>query len=145
MASNSLYDWSDRTKIGVVLTSMGGFFMFLGVVMLLDSAMLTIGNLLFISGVVMIMGLERCQSFFFAPHRRRATACFAVGIVLVVLRWCFVGLLVQGFGMLNLFGNFFPMALNVLEMTPVVGPLVRSDAVQRVLALLRLSAPERSV
>lgn len=142
---NTLYDWSDMTKMGIFLTSAGVFFMFLGVLFFLDSSLLTLGNLLFVTGSVLVMGLERCKTFFFAIHRLRATACFGVGIALVMLGWCFVGLLVEGFGVLNLFGNFFPMALRVLEMAPVVGPLMRSAPVQRVLSLLHLTGPERSV
>ena len=142
---NSLYDWNDMTKIGVFLTSCGVFFMFLGMIFFLDSSLLTLGNLLFMAGVVLVMGLERCKTFFFAEGRLRATACFLLGIILVMLGWCFIGLIVQGFGGLNLFGNFFPMAVRVLEMTPIIGPLMRSGPMQRILALAHLGPSDRSV
>lgn len=145
MSSNSLYDWSDVTKIGVFLTACGVFFMFLGMLLFLDPALLTLGNLLFVTGVVLVMGVERCKTFFFAADRRRSTVLFAVGIMLVMLGWCFLGLLVQGFGGLNLFGNFFPMIARVLELTPFIGPVVRSEPVQRLLTICGLAAPDRSV
>lgn len=144
MTSN-LYDWNDLTKIGVFLTATGVFFMTLGILFLLDSSLLTLGNILFVAGVVMVMGLERCKLFFFAQDRLRATACFAIGILMVMFGWCFIGLLVQGFGGLNLFGNFFPMIARMLEMTPIIGPVMRSPPVQKLLGMAGLAAPERNV
>ena len=143
--SNPLYDWSDITKIGVFLTATGVFFMTLGVLFLLDSSLLTLGNLLFIAGVVLVMGLERCKVFFFAPHRLRATIPFALGIILVMWGWCFFGLILQFFGGINLFGNFFPMIVRMLEMAPIVGPLMRAEIVQKLLGYVGLAAPDRNV
>ncbi|KAK7199044.1 Got1/Sft2-like family [Novymonas esmeraldas] len=133
---DSLYSWTDTTKLGVALTGLGVFFTFMGVVMLLDSILLTMGNVFFVVGVALVMGPTRCKTFFIA--RQRASTCFFLGILLVLLRWCFVGLCVQGFGALNLFGNFFPVVARVLESVPVVGPFLLSAPVQRLLALLHL-------
>ncbi len=145
MAADSLYDMSDTTKIGVALTAFGSFFFLLGMLMFLDSALLTLGNLLFVSGVVLVMGTHRCRSFFFDRSRLRATSCFFGGILCVMRGWCFVGLMLQGFGGLNLFGNFFPMVVRVLEALPLIGPVILSPPVQRVLAALNLGGASRSV
>lgn len=133
---DSLYNWSDATKIGVALTGLGVFFTFLGVIMLLDSALLTMGNMLFVAGVALVMGPLRFKAFFAARHR--ASGCFFVGMVLVVMGWCFIGLIVEGFGALNLFGNFFPMVIRVLESTPVIGTIVLSRPVQMLLSYANL-------
>lgn len=145
MSSNPLYDWNDLTKIGVFLTATGVFFMTLGVLFFLDSSLLTLGNILFVAGVVLVMGIERCKAFFFTKDRLRSTACFIIGILLVMMGWCFIGLIIQGFGGLNLFGNFFPMIARMLEMTPFIGPFMRSPPVQKALAMAGLAAPERNV
>lgn len=133
---DSLYNWSDATKIGVALTGLGVFFTLMGVVMLLDSILLTMGNVFFVAGVAMVMGPTRCRTFFVA--RRRASICFFVGMLCVLFRWCFIGLCIEGFGALNLFGNFFPMIARVLESMPVIGPVMLSSPMQRIFALLRL-------
>ncbi|KPI83828.1 hypothetical protein ABL78_7133 [Leptomonas seymouri] len=135
---DSLYNWSDATKIGVALTGLGVFFSVMGVAMFLDSILLTMGNVFFVAGVAMVMGPTRCRTFFFA--RRRASGCFFVGMVLVLLRWCFVGLCIEGFGALNLFGNFFPMIARVLESMPIIGPIVLSYPFQQVLSFLHLGS-----
>lgn len=145
MSGNALYDTSDMTKIGVFLTGCGVFFMFLGMLLFLDSALLTLGNLLFVTGVIIVMGIERCKTFFFAQHRLRSTACFGIGILLVMLGWCFVGLIVQGFGGLNLFGNFFPMIARAMEMMPFIGPVMRSEIVQKLLSYGGMASPDRNV
>lgn len=119
---DGFFNGSDATKIGVGLTGLGVFFFGLGVLMLLDSVLLTMGNILFIAGIIMIMGLHRSMKFFYS--RRRASFFFFLGVLLVLVKWCFLGLIVQGFGMLNLFRNFIPLLLKVLGSIPVVGPFL---------------------
>lgn len=122
---NSLLNGSDATKIGVGLTGLGIFFFFLGLVLLLDSVLLTMGNLLFIVGISMIMGPSRSMKFFY--FRRRASFFFFLGVFLVLMRWCLLGLTIQGFGMLNLFRNFIPMLLSVLGSIPFIGSIFNSS------------------
>lgn len=145
MAGDALYDMTDTRKLGVGLTAFGSFFFLLGILMFLDSAMLTLGNLLFVSGVAMVMGRARCKAFFIDRSRVRASVCFFLGIVLVMRGWCFFGLILQGFGGLNLFGNFFPMVVRVLESMPVIGSFILLPAVQRILAALNCGGANRSV
>ena len=135
---NSLYEWNDTTKIGVAMTAFGAFFTFLGVIFFLDSAFLTLGNLLFVGGVFLVMGPARCKSFFVERKRLRASVCFFLGILLVMMGYCFLGLCLQGFGFLNLFGNFFPMVIRVLEVTPLIGTVLRSEVAQTVMRKLSL-------
>jgi hypothetical protein len=133
---DALYSWSDVTKLGVALTGFGIFFTCCGVLMFLDSSMLTLGNILFVAGVALVMGPQRCRSFFFDPKRRRASICYFLGISLVMMGWCFFGIILQGFGTLNLFGNFFPMVARVLEAMPVVGAFMRLSVVQTIMMQL---------
>lgn len=138
----SFYNPSDMAKIGLMLTGFGCFFFLIGFLMGLDSAMLTIGNLLFVAGVALTMGPQRCRNFFLDRRRKRSSILFFIGIVLVMLRWCFIGLLVQGFGGLNLFGNFFPMLVRVAESMPVIGPLLQHPMAQQVIRYLESAAPQ---
>jgi hypothetical protein len=142
---DSLYDMTDTRKIGVAITAFGIFFSTLGIMFFLDSALLTLGNLLFVSGVVLVMGTARCKSFFLDRTRWRASGCFFVGILLVMRGYCFIGLMLQGFGGLNLFGNFFPMIVRVLEAAPVIGPILQLPAVQKLLAAFNCGGANRSV
>ena len=60
-------------------------------------------------------------------HRRdriRGTICFFLGIAMVLWRWCVFGLFLEGFGFLNLFGNFLPTVLTVGRQLPLIGPVL---------------------
>ncbi|CAO3619457.1 unnamed protein product [Cunninghamella echinulata] len=61
--------WSDGQKIGVGLTCAGVFFMFLGVISFFDSGLLTIGNILFIAGMPLTIGVQRTVGFFTQKKR----------------------------------------------------------------------------
>ncbi|KAI3640976.1 hypothetical protein MIR68_001854 [Amoeboaphelidium protococcarum] len=81
-------------------------------------------QLLFLSGVTMIIGPSKTVSFFFQPRKLRGTICFILGIVLVMFKWVLIGILVQLFGFINLFGDFFPVVVSFLRRLPVIGFLL---------------------
>jgi len=69
-------------------------------------------------------GPSKASSFFFAPARLKGSACFFGGIVFVLVKWPIVGLLVEVFGFINLFGNSFPWVLLLLRNVPVLGTML---------------------
>ena len=46
---------------------------------------------------------------------------FFGGIILILFGYTFVGMIIECFGILNLFGSFFPMALAFLRQLPYIG------------------------
>jgi len=115
---------SDNMKIGVLLVSLGFLFLFLGIVLFFDAGLLAIGNILFLSGFPFIIGFQRALSFFnpMKPRARvRGIVCFFLGFLLVLFRWAFVGILVELFGMVEMFGTFLPIVLSSLRSLPYVG------------------------
>jgi len=123
---------SDGQKIGVALTSFGALFMFLGVILFFDGALLALGNVLFLSGLTLIIGPQKTFYFFARKQKIRGTACFIGGILLVFLKWPFIGVLVETFGFLNLFGDFFPVILTFLRQVPFVGQLLSLPYIREV-------------
>jgi hypothetical protein len=71
---------------------------------------------------MMIIGAKKTFRFFFQKRKIKGTSCFLGGIGLVLLGWPVVGMCVEGFGFLNLFGDFFPIALGFLRNMPIIGP-----------------------
>ena len=67
---------------------------------------------------------------------RKGTAAFAAGITLILLRWAFFGFLIELYGILVLFGDFFATIAGFVGNIPVVGPYVAR-------ALERLGAGQR--
>ncbi|KAH9971072.1 putative GOT1-membrane protein required for ER to Golgi transport [Lactifluus volemus] len=112
---------TDMQKIGVGLTSFGALFMLLGVMLFFDGALLALGNILFLGGLFLIIGPQKTFYFFARKNKLRGTACFLGGILLVFLKWPAIGVLVEMFGFLNLFGDFFPVILTFLRQLPFIG------------------------
>mmetsp|Transcript_2774 Transcript_2774/g.4884 ORF Transcript_2774/g.4884 Transcript_2774/m.4884 type:complete len:138 (-) Transcript_2774:2262-2675(-) len=121
---------SDFKKIGIGLTSFGLFFTFLGVLLLFDKSLLAMGNVLFLSGVTLIIGAQRSVRFFLARRRWKGSACFFSGITLVLIGWPIIGTLVEAFGFVNLFGDFFPIVISFLRTLPVIGNILEHPYVQ---------------
>lgn len=111
----------DYRKIGIGLSSGGLFFQLLGVLMFFDKGLLAMGNLLFIAGVMLIIGPQKTYRFFFQWRKAKGTACFFGGILLVLYGWAVLGIVIEGWGFLNLFGDFFPVALGVMRNMPIIG------------------------
>ncbi|PAV18557.1 Got1-domain-containing [Pyrrhoderma noxium] len=115
---------TDAQKIGVALTSFGGAFMVLGVLLFFDGSLLALGNILFLSGITLIIGPHKTFYFFARKQKLRGTLCFFGGVLLVFLKWPFIGVIVETIGFLNLFGDFFPVILTFLRQLPFIGTLL---------------------
>eukprot|EP01128_Nolandella_sp_AFSM9_P012053 TRINITY_DN8917_c0_g1_i1.p1 TRINITY_DN8917_c0_g1~~TRINITY_DN8917_c0_g1_i1.p1 ORF type:complete len:137 (+),score=18.08 TRINITY_DN8917_c0_g1_i1:157-567(+) len=115
---------SDNQKIGAFLTAFGALFTILGVMMFFDRGLLAIGNLSFLVGVNLVIGIRKTQRFVIQRHKLKGTICFFGGILLVLFGYTIVGLAVEVFGFVNLFGNFFPLALAFMRRMPVVGTVL---------------------
>jgi len=123
---------TDGQKIGVALTSFGALFMLLGVILFFDGALLALGNILFISGLTLIIGPRKTFYFFARKQKIRGTVCFFGGVLLVFFKWPFVGVIIETFGFLNLFGDFFPVVLTFLRQLPVIGTLLNLPYIRMV-------------
>ncbi|KAJ1547581.1 Golgi Transport, partial [Cladochytrium tenue] len=103
--TNCIAGAHNTEEIGVGLTIAGISFMGLGVAMLFDGGLLAIGNILFLAGLFLVIGAQRTYAFFARREKLRGTACFFGGILLVFLKWPVIGMLVELFGFINLFGT----------------------------------------
>lgn len=62
------------------------------------------GNVLFLSGVSLVIGAQRSVRFFFQKQRAKGSALFFGGIALVLIGYAKIGIFVEAFGFVNLFG-----------------------------------------
>lgn len=105
---------------------MGAFFTISGVFLFFHKTLLRLGNLLFIAGVPMTIGPGRTAGYFLQPQKARATGFLALGVFLVFMGWPILGMALEIFGLLNIFGNMMPLAMAVLKQMPIVGGLFKS-------------------
>ncbi|KAK7519166.1 vesicle transport protein [Phyllosticta citricarpa] len=122
---------SDSQKIGVAFCSGGGFFLLAGVMMFFDRALLAMGNILFICGLTLLIGLQKTLLFFARRQKIAGTASFVAGIVLILLRWPLIGFVVELYGIFVLFGDFFATIAGFVRPVPYVGPYV-ANALEKV-------------
>lgn len=112
---------SDLRKIGIGLTAFGLAFSVLGVALLFDKGLLAMGNVLFLAGVMLIIGPRRAVRFFFQKRKAKGSAFFFAGMALVLVGVPILGMFVEVFGFVNLFGDFFPVVISFLRRMPVIG------------------------
>jgi len=122
---------SDNTKIGTGLLFLGCIFLVLGMLFFFDSALLALGDILFLSGLTMTIGVSRTIRFFSRKERIRGIIAFFSGIFLVMSRWGLTGMILQLYGIVYLFGQFFPIAAASLRNTPVIGSFFQLPAVDK--------------
>ena len=60
-----------------------------------------------LSGLALIIGPQKTVSFFARKQKIRGSICFFGGILLIFFKWPFIGMLIETFGFLNLFGCVF--------------------------------------
>ena len=63
-----MIELSDLQKIGLGLVGFGGLFLTFGVFLFLDKVLLALGNVLFLAGLCLLIGVGRTLNFFWQPH-----------------------------------------------------------------------------
>lgn len=74
-------------------------------------------QLLFLTGLSLIIGLRKTFSFFFQRHKLKGTSFFLGGVLVVLLRWPLLGMCLETYGFFSLFKGFFPVAFGFLGNT----------------------------
>lgn len=115
-------------KTGMLLLGSGLAITFLGISLFFNRTLLRFGNLLFIAGVPMTLGPSRTFGYFVKPEKFRATACLGLGIFLVFMGSPLFGIILEFFGLLNLFGNMFPMVWMFAKNIPILGPILKTTS-----------------
>lgn len=115
-------------RIGLMLLGAGTVVTMLGISLFFNKTLMRLGNLLFIAGVPMTLGPTKVVGYFWQPQKARATACLGFGIFLVFVGWPVFGIVLEVFGLLNLFGNLFPVVLAVAKQMPIVGTILNLGA-----------------
>jgi hypothetical protein len=61
---------------------------------------------LFLAGLTLLIGLNKAYQFFFQRRKWKGTVTFLGGILVVFLKYPKIGIAVELFGFINLFGYF---------------------------------------
>ena len=66
--SDTMIELTDLQKIGLGLVGFGSLFLTIGVFLFLDKVLLALGNILFLCGLCLLIGVGRTLNFFWQPH-----------------------------------------------------------------------------
>jgi hypothetical protein len=115
---------NDTQTIGVGLVGFGSFFFLLGILLLLDRALLILSNILIVMGIVVLLGPEEFVKFTIQKNRGHGSVAFFLGIALIFCKLPLPGIACELTGAYWLFGGFWPMLLSLLLKIPWLSSLL---------------------
>ena len=82
--------FSENSKIGIAVLSIGLGFYFLGFLFMLDRALLCLANFAFITGLCLLVGVQGTIKFLTRPAKMKGSIAFLAGFILIVIgKWGF--------------------------------------------------------
>ena len=120
LKSNIRIRSSSLKKVGLSLLGFGTVLTMLGVALFFEKNLIRMGNFCVVCGTPMVVGTGRTASYFLQPKKARATLCLSLGVFLVFVGRPMLGMGLELFGILNLFGNFFPIIGIMIKRLPTI-------------------------
>jgi hypothetical protein len=82
--SNDLLKFSDFLDLAVGFIFLSGFFFFLGVCLLFNKMFILLGNISFLTGLILIVGIENTIKFFMKRGKRNGSAFYFGGLIIII-------------------------------------------------------------
>ncbi|KAG7653213.1 Vesicle transport protein Got1/SFT2-like [Arabidopsis suecica] len=120
-----VYEITEQKKVGLGLIGFGLSFTFLGVILYFDRGLLALGNLFWLIGVGLLLGWQSTWRVFTNVNNLRGTVCFVLGLFLIFVRWPIVGIILEIYGVIVLFGGFWSTVKAFLSQIPFVGWIIQ--------------------
>merc|ERR1711934_657976 len=100
---------AEQRIIGAGCMGFGAMFASVGV-FVLDNGLLALGNILFLSGIMTLLGISRCLGLFVATESLIGTVGFVSGLSILMTGWARIGVIMEVVGLLWVFkGLIRPM------------------------------------
>ena len=118
------FNLSDFQKIGIGLALIGVLMNIFGILLFFDRGFIIIGNMAFIFGIVLLIGIQSAINFFvIKAGRLKGTISFFIGFLIIVYGHSIIGMMFEVYGYYILFFNFIPTIVSYLSNIPVIGLL----------------------
>ncbi|XP_004296711.1 PREDICTED: vesicle transport protein GOT1B [Fragaria vesca subsp. vesca] len=119
------YELTEQKKVGLGLLGFGILFTFLGVVLFFDRGLLALGNIFWLSGVALLLGWRSTVNVFTSRANVKGSASFLIGLFFLFVRWPILGIVLELYGCLVLFGGFWPTVKVFLCEVPILGWVIQ--------------------
>jgi hypothetical protein len=74
--------------------------------------------------LTIIIGPSKTFLFFARKQKLKGTAAFFAGLTLILIKWTFIGFIVEAYGIAVLFGDFLGTIAGFARGLPVIGPYI---------------------
>lgn len=103
----------DRREIGTMVISIGFGILLMGLILLLDTALMIAGNFLIIIGLVILINTKLINLF----HMKniQGTFVFGLGIFSMINKFAFLGFILEAIGLTMLFYDKIPTFKGILK------------------------------
>ncbi|KAJ3450538.1 golgi transport protein 1-related [Anaeramoeba flamelloides] len=105
---------------GKILTIVGVLILFTGIIYLFDRKLLLLGNTIFLTGLVLMIGLSDLKSFVFSSGRTKIFLIVMFGIVIMLIGYNVIGIVIELIGLLALLGIYLPVVIRFLHSIPLI-------------------------
>ncbi|XP_065865026.1 vesicle transport protein GOT1 isoform X1 [Euphorbia lathyris] len=119
------YELSETKKVGLGLIGFGIFFTFLAIILFFDRGLLALGNIFWLTGVGILLGWHSTWKLFTSRENYKGTVSFLLGLFFLFVRWPIVGIVLELYGCIALFGGFWPTVKVFLCQIPVIGWIIQ--------------------
>eukprot|EP00968_Pinguiococcus_pyrenoidosus_P019107 scaffold2012_cov228-Pinguiococcus_pyrenoidosus.AAC.14 len=114
-------------KYGIMCIGGGTVVTMLGITLMFEKNLMRLGNLLQVAGLALLLGPARLVSYMMQRSKLRGAMVFATGFTFIMNGRSFIGFFLELFGIINLFGNMFPVLWNLVQRMPIVRELNRKS------------------
>ena len=90
--------------------------------MFFNRAFLVLSNILFFCGVWVLAGFK--ETFMFFARHVKSTFALIIGLVFIIIKWKFVGAVIQLYGIIQFFKKYAIQFLSYFEWVPFIGPFI---------------------
>ncbi|XP_052174021.1 vesicle transport protein GOT1 [Diospyros lotus] len=115
------YEIEEQKKVGLGLIGFGIFFSVLGIILFFDRGLLALGNILWLAGVSLLLGWRSTLQLFTSRSNYKGSLSFFLGLFFIFVRWPVVGIILEIFGCVFIFGGFWPSVKVFLFQIPIIG------------------------
>uniref|UniRef100_A0A6P4BM87 vesicle transport protein GOT1-like n=1 Tax=Ziziphus jujuba TaxID=326968 RepID=A0A6P4BM87_ZIZJJ len=119
------YEIDEIKKVGLGLIGFGIIFTLFGVILFFDRGLLALGNIFWLAGVALLLGWRSMLRLFINRANYKGTAAFVLGLFFLFVRFPIVGIILEIYGCIVLFGGFWPSVKVFLYEIPIVGWVIR--------------------
>ena len=116
--------FSDNNKIGMFLVTAGVCSFMTGIFFFFERSLLLLGDICFIVGICILLGVKGSLGFFMKKSKLIPSMIYLFGFFFLVMRWAFVGAIVQLYALFSMFKSFLPFIFEYLMSLPVIGPFL---------------------